>query len=162
MTKEALVKALAAAGNGYVEDFYKVKTFEEVAEEQGVSVQDLTAEQDRWESYGGRIVGCLEVREDLEEWLLNRICDAGEEVGSIWENGFCGCNYGSGEGRAHWAAGLTVIEEYKDAQENGYAWDEEVEDYVRKSYVGKLEWSEEEDNWVDIETGKVVEVGLWA
>lgn len=161
MTKEALVKVLAAAGRGYVEDFYRVKTFEEVAEDTGVSVEDLTDEQDKWESYGGRIVGCLELRDDLEEWLANRICEAGEDLGSIWENGFCGCNYG-GEGRPHWATGLTVIEEYRDAQENGYVWDEEVEDYVSKGYKGKLEWSEEKDNWVDIETGEVVEVGLWA
>ena len=162
MTKEALVKALAAAGRGYVEDFYRVKTFEEVAEEQSVSVEDLTAEQDMWESYGGRIIGCLEVRDDLEDWLLTRIGEAGEDLGSIWENGSVGVNYGSGAGREHWATGLTVLEEYRDAQENGYVWDEEVEDYIPKSYKGKLEWSEEEDNWIDIETGEVVEVGLWA
>ena len=162
MTKAQLVELLERTGNGYILNYYEVKTFEQVAEEQGVDVADLKeGAEDGWESYGGAIVGCLEAKEDLPEWLAEELGNRGEDLGSIWANGFCGVNYGS-EGRPRWADGLCFVNNLEDADKAGYAWDEGIEEFIPKSYVGKLEWDENKDGWVDRETGEVAEWEEWA
>lgn len=123
MNKNDLINLIKAAGNSFVLKYYNVLTFEELSNRNAVPVEALTEGLEDWEYYGGKIVGYLEVRGDLDPEVKQAIVNAGQDTATIWESGACAINFQTdgilcmllGKEPERWVEELTVIKQLEEA-----------------------------------------------